>query len=146
MQAFFESLHKVKQIFGHILLLSYLVLVAKIVNNRVQNRRRIYILLICVHKLNHQFLHVCCHFRASHLSLQCLQLILFELFFFLFSCLLTFESFYFRRNLIGNDVAANELQCHVWQEEESLDERIEIAGVANILQSDWSVLNSTSLV
>ena len=82
-QAFFEPLYESQEILGHVLLLSNLVCVAKVINYSIQNRRWIHVLLICKHQFDHQFLHVCCHLCACILPLQDLQLVLFFLLFFL---------------------------------------------------------------
>ena len=61
LQAFFEALHEVEEVLSHVLLLAHLVSVAEVVNDTVQNRRGINVLLIRKHQLNHQFLHVFGH-------------------------------------------------------------------------------------
>ena len=112
LQAFFEALHEVEEVLSHVLLLAHLISVAEVVNDTVQNRRGINVLLIRKHQLNHQFLHVFGHIWTLLLPLQFLQLVLQLLFFFFVTWVLTSKLLDLWSVLV-NDVWINEFVRHI---------------------------------
>ena len=131
-QTLFKPLHEVQKVLGYVLLLTNLDLVSVVVHHTIQDGRWIDILLVRKYELRHELLHIGGHLSAQFLPLQSLQLVFDLLFLLLVFGFLLLELLHLCLILALN-VCAEQLGRHVWQEEQGLDERVEIAGVSNVL-------------
>lgn len=144
-KAFLEPLHEVQQVLCDILLLPNLLSIVIIVDHIAQNRRWVHVFLIREHQVGHELLQMRGHDRALLLACQKLQLILLHLPLVRILRLNILCESYLLCVLIRN-TSIQELEGDVGQEEESLDEGVEVAGVAHVFESYRDVVDSTSLV